>query len=248
VFVDFDGTLSPIVRDPDQARPLRGAVAAMGRVAARYARAAVISGRPASYLVEHLLPAAGGTELIGLYGLERVKESQAASGATIEVAPAARRWQPAIDAAADSAESTAPAGLLVERKGLAVTLHFRSSPTLGGWAERFARECAERSGLVAHPGKMSWELRPPLSVDKGTVVAELAAGLKAVVFIGDDTGDLPAFAELSRLRDRGVATAAVMAGGPETPVALVERADLVVDGPAGVVDLLEWLAGPGSAP
>ncbi len=46
---------------------------------------------------------------------------------------------------------------------------------------------------------MSWELRPPVPTDKGTVVTELAAGLAAVCFVGDDTGDLPAFEALRRL-------------------------------------------------
>jgi trehalose 6-phosphate phosphatase len=233
------------VRDPDTARPLAGAVAVLARLAARYRRVAVISGRPASYLADHLSPAAGATELIGLYGLERVKVAAAVH--VIEVAPAARGWQAAIDAAADAAESTAPAGLLVERKGLAVTLHYRRTPALAGWAEQFAHDRAAASGLVAHPGKMSWELRPPVPTDKGTVVADLSVGLLAVAFIGDDVGDLPAFAELRRLRDAGMATAAVAAGGPETPAALVEAADLVVEGPAGVLGLLEWLAAPSTA-
>jgi trehalose 6-phosphate phosphatase len=236
------------VRDPDQARPLAGAVAVLARLAARYGRVAVISGRPASYLAGRLSPAAGATELIGLYGLERVRVAPAAAAPAIEVAPAAQGWAAAIDAAADAADSTAPAGLLVERKGLAVTLHYRRSPALAGWAEQFARDRAAASGLVAHPGKMSWELRPPVATDKGTVVADLALGLRAVAFIGDDIGDLPAFAELRRLRERGVATAAVAAGGAETPVTLVEAADLVVEGPAGVLGLLEWLAGPATGP
>lgn len=236
------------MRDPDQARPLAGTVSVLARLAARYRRVAVISGRPASYLATQLLPAAGGTELIGLYGLERVRVEPSEPVPSIDVAPAARRWQAAIDAAAHAAESDAPAGLVVERKGLAVTLHFRTSPARAGWAEQFARQRAAESGLVAHPGKMSWELRPPVPTDKGTVVADLASGLAAVAFIGDDTGDLPAFAELRRLRGRGVATAAVAAGGPETPAGLVEAADLVVAGPAGVLGLLEWLAEPAPEP
>ncbi len=40
---------------------------------------------------------------------------------------------------------------------------------------------------------MSVELRPPVKTDKGTVVDELASGLGAACFFGDDLGDLPAF-------------------------------------------------------
>jgi trehalose 6-phosphate phosphatase len=72
----------------------------------------------------------------------------------------------------------------------------------------------------------------------------LAAGLTAVCFAGDDNGDLPAFAVLGRLAAAGVATLAVAVGGPETPTAVLSAADVVVDGPPGLLSLLDALAGP----
>ncbi len=63
-------------------------------------------------------------------------------------------------------------------------------------------------------------------------------------FAGDDIGDLPAFAALGRLAAAGVATLAVAVGGPETPEAVLAAADIVVDGPPGLLALLEALAGP----
>ena len=101
---------------------------------------------------------------------------------------------------AAAADSAAPDGLLVERKGLSVTLHFRQAPHLAGWAAAFAADEQSATGLVAQSGKQAWELRPPVPTDKGTVVAGLAAGLRAVCFVGDDTGDLPAFGALAQLR------------------------------------------------
>jgi trehalose 6-phosphate phosphatase len=240
VFLDFDGTLAPIVDVPDQARPLRGAAEAVGRLAGRYGRVAVISGRPAAFLLEHLGRAAGTADLIGLYGLERTT----ASGATIVVDSDARHWQAAVAEVAAAAEAAAPPELRVERKGLSVTLHYREAPSLAGWAASFAAETAATSGLVAHAGKRSWELRPPVPTDKGTVVNELAVGLRAVCFVGDDSGDLPAFAALARLRASGVDTLAVAVEAAETPEALIAASDVVVDGPAAVLDLLEALASP----
>ena len=109
--------------------------------------------------------------------------------------------------------------------------------------ERFAaRQAAERA-VVAHPGKMSVELRPPVATDKGTVVAELSAGLRAVCFIGDDVGDLPAFAALARLHSGGgMSTLAVAVAADETPRQLLDAADLVVAGPVGVARLLDELS------
>jgi trehalose 6-phosphate phosphatase len=243
VFVDFDGTLAAIVEAPDQARPRPGAAALLARLAARYARVAVISGRPVTYLAEHLGDA-GDTELIGLYGLQRMT----VTGAEPDVEADAAAWRAVVDTVASEAEAVAPKGLAVERKGLAVTFHFRQAPHLASWAADFASDRAAASGLAAHPGKMSWELRPPVPTDKGTVIAELATGLTAVCFVGDDTGDLPAFAALGRLRTEGIDTLAVAVAGPETPGELLALADLTVDGPAGVLDLLETLAGRGEPP
>ena len=96
---------------------------------------------------------------------------------------------------------------------------------------------------MAHPGKMSVELRPPVQTDKGTVIAELGAQLDAVCFIGDDRGDLPGFEELRRLRSSGKSTLAVAVAGPETPPEVLDAADVVVEGPEGVIGLLEALAG-----
>jgi trehalose 6-phosphate phosphatase len=237
VFLDFDGTLAPIVDTPADARPLAGAARLVGRLAERYRRVAVVSGRPVAFLLEQLGDTAGATELVGLYGLERTTPT----GSTVTIDEGAARWQETVDAVAAAAEAAAPPGLIVERKGLTVTLHYRQAPALASWAAAFAARQQAGTGLVAHPGKQSWELRPPVPTDKGTVVAELATGLRAVCFVGDDLGDLPAFAVLARLRSRGIDTLGVAVGGPETPPEVLAAADLVVDGPPGVLALLEAL-------
>ena len=62
-----------------------------------------------------------------------------------------------------------------------------------------------------------------------------------VVVIGDDVGDLAAFAAAERLVERGVRTTKVAVRSEEAPPELLSRADLVVDGPPGVLDLLRSL-------
>lgn len=225
--------------DYDRAVPLPGATTVLARLAERFALVAVISGRPVEYLIRNLA-GAGATRLVGLYGMER---GHAATGDVQRVA-AAEPWERPLSDAADAAEAAAPLGLVVERKGLAVTLHFRSAPDLEGWANRFTEATARRTGLVVHPGKRSFELRPPVETDKGTVVRELAEGMESVCFLGDDVGDLPAFAELARMRAEGErVTLSVAVDSAETPPALVEAADLVVPGPPAALDLLRTLAG-----
>ena len=237
IFCDFDGTLSDIVDDPEQSRPVDGAVDALADLARAYARVGVVSGRPAAFLFDHLGPATGAGDLLlaGLYGLEVVRDG--------EVVPSdeAREWRPVVEEATERARSAAPAGVNVEAKGLTLVLHFRGAPERADDARALADREAADSGLVAEPGRLSFELRPPLDTSKGTVVADAAAGLAAACFLGDDTGDLTAFDALDELAAGGASTVRVGVRSAEAPDELLRRADIVVDGPSGVVTLLRRL-------
>jgi trehalose 6-phosphate phosphatase len=132
-------------------------------------------------------------------------------------------------------------GVAVEAKGLSLTIHFRTRPELGPTVRAWADAEAARSGLVVRAAKASLELHPPVKADKGTVLEAAAAGMTAVCFLGDDVGDLPAFDGLDRLADAGVHTVRVAVSTSEAPAALLDRADVVVDGPAGALAVLEAL-------
>ena len=92
-------------------------------------------------------------------------------------------------------------------------------------------------------GRHERELRPPLDVDKGTVVRSLVAEhdgrgepLLAAAAFGDDVGDLPAFAALRALaRPAGPLRAAVRVAAvdAESPAAVADAADLTVPGATG---------------
>jgi trehalose 6-phosphate phosphatase len=105
------------------------------------------------------------------------------------------------------------------------------------WAEGQAA----RSGLELRTAKMSIELHPPVATDKGAVVAGLAAGLANVCFLGDDVGDLPAFAALDRLRAAGCSVVKVVVRSDELAPEMADAADLTVDGPAQALALLRAL-------
>jgi trehalose 6-phosphate phosphatase len=237
VLSDFDGTLAPIVDDPAAARPLPGAVDALAALAERYAIVAVVSGRPASFLTAILGNAAGRVLVSALYGLETARLG--ADGTwDLSTHPDAAEWVAVVEAERAQAAASAPAGLLVEAKGLSFTIHWRTAPEHARWAAEWADVVAERSGLAAHPAKASVELRPPIARDKGTVVQELGAALGAVCFLGDDVGDMPAVAALRALP---ATTVAVAVGTTETPQELRAAADVVVDGPEGALELLRAL-------
>ena len=234
VFVDFDGTLSPIVLAAADARALPGAGEVLLRLASVFGRVAVVSGRPVSYLVEHLPEE---IELHGLYGLEWRIDGELGERASSE------RWRPVIDAVVEEAErALVGAGVDVEDKGLSLTLHFRRVPDAEDAAVDWARATAARTELYLRAAKMSLELHPPVEVDKGTVVDERSEGLSAVAYIGDDLGDLPAFEALDRLAERGLAAVKVAVRTPDVADALTQQAHLLVDGPEGALDLLRSLA------
>jgi trehalose 6-phosphate phosphatase len=226
--LDFDGTLAPIVADPVGARPLPAAPDLLARLAARFGLVAVVSGRPVDFLA-HALESPAGVRLIGLYGLGHV-------------GPDARPWADAIAEAVAEARDVAPAGVYVEPKGLTVTLHWRQAPEAGPWVRSFADRQEQQRGLRAYPGRLSLELRPPLDVDKGTVLRSLTAGMRAVAVFGDDLGDLPAFAAAADMAAHGVAAVRVAVVDEESAEEVTAQADVVVEGPAGALALLEQLA------
>ena len=235
VFSDFDGTLAPIVDDPAAALPLPGVVDELARLAGIYGRVGVISGRPAAFLHAHL--GGRGLYLSGLYGLERATDD-----GEIQAVPEAERWRPVVEEVVARAAADLSPGAGVERKGLSVTVHYRTAPVLEPELRAWAGREAAATGLVVHPARMSYELRPPVERDKGSVLAEAAEGRRQVCFLGDDRGDLSAFDTLDRLAAAGAAVVRVGVVSPEAPEELLARADVVVEGPEGSLSFLRALS------
>jgi trehalose 6-phosphate phosphatase len=250
VAFDFDGTIAPIVGDPDDARAHPDAVPVLSRLAPRLRAVAVITGRPAEAAVRYggFAGAEGLDHLtvLGAYGAERW---DAATGSLSTSPPpqgvaAVRAELPGI-----LEELAVPPGTWTEDKGRAVAVHTRRTDDPAG-AFALLRDplfaLAERHGLVVEPGRMVLELRAP-GVDKGAALAEYLreVGAGAVLYAGDDLGDLAAFAAVEKLRGEGVHGLLVCSGGGDTGESVpqvADRADIVVDGPAGVVQLLGDIA------
>jgi trehalose 6-phosphate phosphatase len=240
--MDFDGTLSPIVADPRDARAQPGAAAALRALARRAGTLAIITGRPAAKAVEYGgLADVPGLLVLGHYGFERWSGGQVAARPAPPGVAAARERLPGVLAAAG-----APPGTWTEDKGDAVAVHTRRTADPDA-VLRLLRpsleQLAEAEGLQAQPGRMVIELRPR-GMDKGAALKALVSerASRVVLFCGDDLGDLPAFHAIGELRGQGIPGVAVCSGSAEV-TELAAAADLVVDGPAGVVGLLDWLAG-----
>jgi trehalose 6-phosphate phosphatase len=240
--LDFDGTLSPVVDDPQAARPLQGIVELLEPLAHRFAAVALVSGRPAPYLAEHV--AAPGVRYLGQYGLQEMYEGEARADPRLE---AARPTVAAAAAALRDSPAVRDSGAWLEDKVYAVVVHTRRVPDREQWTDavdRTAREVAAEYGLEIVPGKMVWELRPPVPSDKGDAVRRVVAesGARTVVVVGDDLGDLPAFAAVAELVAQGHDGLRVAVRSAESPPELLASADVVLEGPEGVLDFLRRLA------
>ncbi|KJK38996.1 trehalose phosphatase [Streptomyces variegatus] len=242
VALDFDGTLAPIVADPELARAHPEALGALVALAPKVAAIAVITGRPAEVAVRNggFADAPGLEHLVvlGHYGTERW---DARSGKVTAPDP-----HPGVDAVRAGLPGLLEgSGTWVEDKGRAVAVHTRRAADPQAAFEALREpltDLATRHGLIVEPGRMVLELRPP-GMDKGVALAGFAReiGAGSVLYGGDDLGDLPAYAAVGTLRAEGTPGLLVCSGSDEV-TELRERADLVVDGPEGVVRLLAALA------
>lgn len=236
VIADFDGSLAPIVDDPADARPLRSAVTVLRELEPRFGLVAIVSGRPVEFL-RRVLPVAG-VMLVGQYGLER----QQGDGVVLD--PHALPFVGAIAAVAAEAERETE-GLLIERKGdVAVALHWRRRPERESQVIALGERLAIQHGLHMARGRCVIELRPPIPGDKGTAIESMVGDLRCLLVAGDDTADLTAFDAVDRLIAAGSLTHGVRVAvrSHESPEELLDRSDVVVDGPEGLVELLGHLA------
>jgi trehalose 6-phosphate phosphatase len=238
---DFDGTLAPIMADPRAVRPLPGAVPALRRLAGAVGTVAVITGRPAQEAVSYGgLDAVPGLIVLGHYGWQRWQDGTLTGPDSPPAVRAARQALPGVLSRAGAADGT-----WVEDKVHALAVHTRRAADPGSALAALRGplgDLAARLGLAAEPGRMVIELRPR-GMDKGTALRRLARerAAEAVLFCGDDLGDIPAFAAIRGLRAEKIPGCAVASGNAESPQVEAE-ADLVVPGPAGVVALLAAIA------
>jgi trehalose 6-phosphate phosphatase len=240
---DVDGTLAPIVVDPAKASVPGRIRSLLENLEGRYALVACISGRQA--LDARRIVGVDSIAYVGNHGLELL---EAGAGKPVT--------DPALEPLAAAVEAFAQRiygnelewlGVSLEDKDAIWAFHWRGAPD-----EEAARDAlrgvaseADREGLVPHWGRMVLEIRPPVAADKGTAVLTALDDrrLARALYAGDDATDLDAFRALRALESDGRLDAlCVGVRSSEGPDAVVRDADLVVDGPDGVAELLGVLA------
>lgn len=250
VALDFDGTLAPIVEDPTVAVIHPDAPEVLVGLAEQVRAVAVVTGRPAR-------------QVLALGELDRVGDAIGESGRELVILGqyGNERWSSTARRVVSPKPPTGLASLIgelprllreadardafVEEKGLAVAVHTRRTTDPRGAFDRLLpvlTEAARARSLAVEPGRLVIEVRAA-GMDKGVALRRLVEeyDARAVMFVGDDLGDLPAFEAAAELRADGMPALLVCSGSDEES-ALRELADVVVPGPDGVMDLLRDLA------
>ncbi|MDE3119318.1 MAG: trehalose-phosphatase [Nitrospirota bacterium] len=233
LFLDYDGTLTPIVRRPDEAR-LTGSVRRLLRLLVRSMPVVVVSGRALADLQRRVLVPE--LRYVACHGLLYKEPGAAVRWLGRRVSrKEVRRWARALEMAAMEIP-----GALVEDKGLSVALHDRTvgRTDRGRLRRRALRALApwiRRGAVTLVRGKCVLEVRPAGSWNKGAAVARLLkegwARRRLPVYFGDDRTDFDAFRVL---RGSGVA---VRVGGRRG----VAGENAWVRSPEAVSSLLRWL-------
>jgi trehalose 6-phosphate phosphatase len=234
IALDYDGTLSPIVPDPMQARPVPGVPDTLSRLAERGARIAVVTGRDARTVL-----ALGGLDRIpglvvsGLHGAETWQDGELNT----------RDEPPGLAELRSLLPPLLPPEAWLEDKRLSLVVHARRAAQpeqLLAELNRFVPRLAAEHGLAAHPGKLVIEIRIP-ELSKATALDRLLAeDPSAALFAGDDLGDLPAVRTVREWADRTGRPTLTIAVGEVAELAAVT--DRTLADPAELAALLAELA------
>lgn len=240
LITDMDGTVSPIVPIPSDAAPTERNRELLAELHGKLALVAVVSGRAAADVRERVnLPQ---LTYSGNHGLERW-----ADGA-VQLAPQAKPYRPNLEAAAAQIEKIAPEGMWIEDKQATLSVHYRHTDDPEQTAKTFAprfEAIVKENDLRLFQGRMIFELRPPLDVNKGTIFEQLITenALDAAIYIGDDTTDADALKKAQQLRADGRCySVAVGVESDETPDVVTASSDVMVSGVSDVEALFAWLS------
>ncbi len=241
---DIDGTLSPIAATPEAATVSDEIRADLLRLTHHLDIVGIVSGRSAPVAATMInLP-----ELVyvGNHGMESLHRDEIwqnpdAAAAITEIAAAMAE----VEAAIDPVET---AWLLLENKGVSASIHYRLAPdpvAAQAMLLPIITAAAQRHGLIVTEGRLIFEFRPNVAINKGTAIKDLVSQhqLQGLLFLGDDLTDVDAFLALQDLRDSGaIEGLAVGVLGAESHPRVRDTMDIGIPGVPAAAALIHALA------
>jgi trehalose 6-phosphate phosphatase len=239
---DIDGTLSPIAPTPNEARLYPG-VAEYLQQLSQYAHVGIITGRAVADGAR--LVNVEGLTYVGTHGLEWADGLPPAHPIELiaEAQPYIESGQQLLDLAEEQLVPQIP-GLIVQRKSVGGTLHYRMAPDPEQARELILstlKEPARQSNLHLDEGKRVVEVLTPLTINKGKALRRFTEhfSIQGILFAGDDRTDIHGILEIERLRQDGYQAQSIAVQHPDTPPALLEHANLIVQEVEGMVQLIK---------
>jgi trehalose 6-phosphate phosphatase len=240
VALDFDGTLAPISPHPEDARPVAGADHVLRDIRATGATLAVVTGRS----VVSLLRVSGfgaipGIVIYGTHGAERWEAGTLRAATPPPGLEELRGRLPGL-----VASLVREPDLWIEDKSLSLVVHARLTADPERVLEQLRKpveEAATAVGLGVRPGREVLEICLP-GIDKGTALRELLGGEPAaVLYAGDDVGDLDAVAEVNAWAGRTGRPKLIVGVNADGGGPLAGQADVSLADPPAVVGFLRSL-------
>lgn len=239
LITDMDGTVSHIVDVPDQAQITSRNKALLAELHEHLSLTAVVSGRAAADVSQRVgLPQ---LVYVGNHGFEWLRDGE------INIAPEVAQYRPSLESVFQIAQERQIDGMRVEDKGATLSIHYRQTAdpiAVQTIFEPLLTDLAEQHQLNLFQGRMVFEVRPPLEINKGTVFHQLVGHyqLDAAIFMGDDTTDADALLMTQQLRQNQHCQAwgfGVLAA--DTPAIVRESSDFWLYGVSDVESFLTWV-------
>lgn len=239
LITDVDGTISPIVDQPDKAQVTPQNHNLLQQLHTQLTFVGVISGRSAEDVAQRV--GIEGLVYIGNHGLEHWEDG------ILTPSPQVAKFRPALESALIALKAHQVDGLFIEDKQATLSIHYRNVANPTHFAQEFTpiiQRIASDNNLQHFQGRMIFELRPPLDIHKGTAFRDLieSHNLQAALYLGDDTTDVDALKMARALRQHNQCYAlAIGVESDDTPDPVRDNADLLVSGIPDVESFFAWL-------
>lgn len=236
---DVDGTISVIADHPDAAQVTPRARTLLGALAERLPLVAAVSGRAVADLQARV--GLGQLVYVGNHGLEWWVDDR------VEVAPAVAAYRSVLEDARAEIQGYVVPGMIVEDKGATLSVHYRRTAdpeVVAATLRPVIGQIAAAHGLRLYEGRMVFELRPPLEIDKGSAFRDLVTRyrLDGAVYLGDDTTDADALQAARAMRAAGTCYALGLGVESDSmPEVVRASADLIVNGVQDAERFLAWM-------